>query len=101
MSGDESGSRASQSVLWATLEQLSAANRPVFWGAAASVFLTNAVLSIATSDWALAALQAGTGLLAIVSAVTSRKAPHTQSDTAHDGDSTPTPRPGRNRQPGA
>lgn len=52
----------------ATWERLATANRPLFWLAAAAVFVANAVLSVTHGHWALAALQIVTGLLALVSA---------------------------------
>lgn len=52
-------------------KRLAAADRPTFWLAAAAVFLANAVLSLTYGHWALAGLQAVTGLLAVVSAATS------------------------------
>ncbi len=48
---------------------LAFADRTGFWIASAAVFAANAILSMVRGEWALAILQAATGLLAGVAAV--------------------------------
>ena len=47
---------------------MSVADRPVFWLASSGLFAANGVLSASEGRWALAALQAGTGVLALLAA---------------------------------
>lgn len=47
---------------------MSLADRPVFWLASSGLFAANGALSASQGRWALAALQAGTGVLALLAA---------------------------------